>query len=164
MGLFGPIPVFSHTGARAVNESSAQKKKVTTGGCLCGGVRYEIHGEVLDVFYCHCSKCRRFHGNYGAYTSAYRRDLVFRNANTLKWFHSTTDETPDVYRGFCRECGSSLFWDPRGKPRISIAAGSLDPPSGLAGAGHVWVSQKGDYYEITDKLVQYQERFARADI
>jgi len=151
------------TGAHPLNESCEQTKTFATGGCLCGGVRYEIRGELLDVFYCHCSKCQRFHGNYGAYTSAYRQDLVFFKSETLTWYRSTTDETPNVHRGFCGECGSSLFWDPRGKPRISIAAGSLDPPTGLSGAAHVWVSQKGDYYEITDELMQYEERFARAD-
>jgi hypothetical protein len=68
-----------------------------------------------------------------------------------------------VYRGFCRECGSSLFWDPRGKKNISIAAGALDLPTHLKTTRHVWVSQKGDYYEITDNLPQHEEKFARAD-
>ena len=134
-----------------------------TGGCLCGGVRFEVHDHLLEVINCHCSKCRRFHGHMGAYTATERENLVLVQADTLKWFHSATDETPDVHRGFCGTCGSSLFWDPRGKPRISIAAGALDEPTGLTTAGHVWVSQKGDYYTITDGLIQHDERFARAD-
>jgi len=74
-----------------------------------------------------------------------------------------TDETPNVHRGFCSQCGSSLFWDPRGKPRISIAASALDAPTDLETTGHVWVSQKGDYYDIMDCLIQHDQRFARAD-
>lgn len=135
---------------------------VATGGCLCGAVRFEIHNALMDVINCHCSKCRRFHGHVGAYTATDRQNLVMVQSDTLKWFRSITDETPDVYRGFCGRCGSSLFWDPRGKPRISIAAGALDAPTGLKTSRHVWVSQKGDYYRITDELVQHEERFARA--
>ncbi len=117
----------------------------------------------MEVIDCHCSKCRRFHGNVGAYTATDRQNLVLLQADTLKWFESITDETPNVKRGFCSHCGSSLFWDPGGKPRISIAAGALDPPTGLTTTRHVWVSQKGDYYTIADGLTQYDERFARAD-
>ena len=146
-----------------VAKTSRKPKTVATGGCLCGGVRFEIHGPLMDVIDCHCSKCRRFHGNIGAYTATDRENLVLVQSDTLKWFRSTTDETPNVHRGFCGNCGSSLFWDPRGKPRISIAAGALDPPTGLRTTGHVWVSQKGDYYDITDGLIQHDERFARAD-
>jgi hypothetical protein len=140
-----------------------QSTPAATGGCLCGGVRFEIHGPLMDVIDCHCSKCRRFHGHVGAYTATEREALVLVQADTLKWFRSPTDETPHVHRGFCGNCGSSLFWDPRDKPNISIAAGALDPPTGLRTAGHVWVSQKGDYYAITDGLIQHDKRFARAD-
>ena len=142
---------------------SERSKSVATGGCLCGGVRFEVRDGLLDVVNCHCSKCRRFHGHVGAYTATERENLVLVQSETLKWFRSTTDETPNVHRGFCGNCGSSLFWDPRGKPRISIAAGAIDAPTGLATTGHVWVSQKGDYYKITDELIQHDERFARAD-
>lgn len=141
----------------------AKPKRLATGGCLCGSVRFEIHNTLMDVMNCHCSKCRRFHGHVGAYTATGRENLVLIKSETLKWFRSTKDETPNVHRGFCGQCGSSLFWDPRGKPRISIAAGALDEPTGLATTGHVWVSQKGDYYSISDELTQHDERFARAN-
>ncbi|MGA7875804.1 MAG: GFA family protein [Desulfoferrobacter sp.] len=134
-----------------------------TGGCLCGRVLFEIHGELMSVINCHCSKCRRFHGNFGAYTATKRENLVITHGDGLKWYRSTKDETPDVYRGFCKECGSSLFWDPRGMKNISIAAGALDPPTGLKTTRHVWVDQKGDYYEISDDLPRHNGRFARPD-
>jgi hypothetical protein len=134
------------------------------GGCLCGRVRYEVLEELLPVVNCHCSKCRRFHGHVGAYSATRRENLALVEAESLKWYRSIQDETPEVYRGFCEECGSSLFWDPRGKPFISIAAGSIDPPTGLHTERHVWVSQKTDYYDLTDGLPCHDERFARSDI
>ncbi|MFZ7126191.1 MAG: GFA family protein [Desulfobacterales bacterium] len=134
-----------------------------TGGCLCGSVRYEVRGALMPVINCHCSKCRRFHGHAAAYTATRRENLILIDERGLAWYRSVQDETPDVYRGFCRECGSSLFWDPRGKLNISIAAGSIDPPTGLFTERHVWVSQKTDYYVLTDGIPQHDERFARAD-
>lgn len=138
-------------------------KPRAVGGCLCGKVKFEIHGELLPIINCHCSKCRRFHGNFSAYSATSRENLVFTCSDGLKWYRSITDETPDVYRGFCSECGCSLFWDPRGKANISIAAGSLDPPTELTTTRHVWVSQQGDYYMIHDNFPQHEKKFARAD-
>jgi len=96
-----------------------------TGGCLCGKVRFEVYGELLTVINCHCSKCRRFHGNVSAYTSTQRENLVMTCEDGLKWYRSTQDETSNVHRGFCKECGSSLFWDPRGKKNGSIKRGII---------------------------------------
>ena len=126
-----------------------------TGGCLCGAVRYRILGAMRGVVNCHCSKCRRIHGNFGAYTSVALDQLQFDEKRGLKWFHSTTDETPNVYRGFCFECGSSLFWHPRDRERISVSAGSLDDPEQLKTIGHVWISQKSGYYDILDELPKH---------
>jgi hypothetical protein len=135
--------------------------KITKGKCLCGKVQFEIRGELRDIVNCHCSKCRKFHGNYGAYTSAKVENLKIVEQKTLKWFQSTTDETANVHRGFCSECGSSLFWHPKETPAIAIAAGSLIEPTGLKTIGHIWCSQKGDFYEITDGLPQFNERWEK---
>ena len=136
-----------------------QNASKTTGGCLCGAVRYEIIGNLRNIVNCHCSKCRRFHGNFGAYTSISEKDLILVKKEGLKWFHSITDETADVYRGFCSHCGSSLFWHPKGRVNISVAAGSLDEPTHLKTMGHIWLSQAGDYYSIDDELPKYQKRW-----
>ena len=141
-------------------------KQEHTGGCLCGAVRYEIKSKLAGVAYCHCSKCRNFHGHLAAFVIASADDLNFIEERGLKWFRSVTDETPNVYRGFCGECGSSLFWDPRGEDRIAVSAGSLDEPTGLKSLRHSWVTQKGDYYEIHDDLPRYEqvrENSERAD-
>jgi hypothetical protein len=128
-----------------------------SGGCLCGAVRYEINDKLRDIVNCHCSKCRKFHGNYGAYTSIKYTSLTLMEQRGLKWYQSITDETPNVYRGFCTECGSSLFWHPRDQERIAVAAGSLDDPIKLETIGHVWISQLGDYYKINDGLPKYEK-------
>lgn len=119
------------------------------GRCLCGRVRYEVHGPLREVLICHCVECRRWHGHVAAFTAAARSDLVLLSAETLRWTHSP-DSDAGARRGFCGECGSSLFWDAPRRPTVSIAAGTLDAPTGVQIAGHWFVDQAGDYYAIPD--------------
>lgn len=128
-----------------------------TGSCLCGGVAYEVRGPVRDALLCHCENCRRTHGNYAAYASARREDLVIARDATLRWYHTDKDVTPNVKRGFCSECGASVFWDPEGYEFVYFSAGSLDQPTGIGSAGHIWLSEKGDWYELTDDLPKSEE-------
>jgi hypothetical protein len=124
--------------------------EMRSGGCLCGGIRYQLNGNCRDIINCHCENCRRTHGHIAAYTSVNLSDLIFTSQRTLQWYH---DESPDTYRGFCNHCGASLFWDARdGRRRISVAAGSLDDSRGLKTIGHIYLSEAGTYYEITDGL------------
>lgn len=134
-------------------------RPTATGRCLCGQVQYEIRGKLRGIVNCHCSKCRKFHGNYGAYTSIKFENLNITQQSTLKWYRSVTDETPNVHRGFCVNCGSSLFWHAKDQPTIAVAAGSLDAPTHLKTIGHIWISQIADYYEITDDLPRFDERW-----
>jgi hypothetical protein len=47
-----------------------------------------------------------------------------------------------------------MFWDMHDRDSIAIAAGSIDEPSGLKTIRHIFVADKGDYYEIEDGLEQ----------
>jgi len=129
---------------------------MATGRCLCGAVRYEVRGPLRDVLICHCEECRRWHGHFSASTAARREDLVLLEQRGLRWIQSP-DSDAGARRGFCAECGSSLFWDAPRRPTISIAAGTVDEPTGLRIAAHWYVSQAGDYYELpADDLPRHQ--------
>jgi hypothetical protein len=133
---------------------SKPKSERMSGGCLCGGVRYQIAGECREIINCHCENCRRTHGHIAAYTSLPRSELVLVSQHTLQWYH---DESPDTLRGFCNRCGASLFWDAHdGRGKISVAAGSLDDSLELKTIGHVFVSEAGKYYEIDDALPRFE--------
>jgi hypothetical protein len=108
-------------------------------------VRYEVRGALRDVVVCHCERCRRTHGHAAAYTACARGDLRLREAGTLRWYAADERE-----RGFCGRCGASLFWRAAGRATISIAAGTLDPPTGLRTIAHIHTRDQGDYYEIAD--------------
>jgi hypothetical protein len=118
------------------------------GRCLCGAVAYEVRGTLRDVVVCHCAECRRWHGHVGAY-AATRADGLTVTGEALRWIASP-DSDRRARRGFCRECGSSLFWQAEGDDTIAIAAGTLHPPTGLRTAGHWYTSRAGDYYELPD--------------
>ena len=123
-----------------------------TGACACGAVRYEVTGEPTKVTYCHCSKCRRWHGHLGAYFAVKRDGFRLVDDRGLKWY--VVNDA--VRRGFCRECGSSLLWDEKGDERMSICAGSMDAPTGLISKAHIYVGSKGDYYPLADDgLLQF---------
>lgn len=118
------------------------------GRCLCGGVRFEVHGPLRAVLICHCRECRRWAGHAWAATSARRDDLVVEG-ETLAWIQSPESDS-HARRGFCSSCGSSLFWEAAGSESISIAAGALDEPTGLQVAAHVYTSHAADYYPLAD--------------
>lgn len=127
--------------------------EVHGGGCLCGAVRFRTRGRLRGVIYCHCTQCRRQTGHFVAATSARDADLTVEGDAGLTWYAAS--ET--ARRGFCRTCGSLLFWKREGSETTSIMAGAFDRPSGLAGASHIFVSDKGDYYEICDRLPQFAD-------
>lgn len=123
--------------------------KTSTGGCACGQVRYRVEGPLRDVIDCHCDRCRRTSGHYMAATSAARDDLVIEDASNLRWWHATDQ----VSYGFCTNCGGTLFWRASDKPgTISIAAGTLDPPTGLTTTLRIFAAEASDYHHLDETM------------
>ena len=115
-----------------------------TGACLCGAVKYEVHGPLRNVIACHCQQCRRQTGTYMSATAAKDEDFKLTETRGLKWYRAS--ET--AKRGFCGECGSVLFWKGDGGNYMAITAGSLDGRTGLKLEGHIYCENAGDYYAI----------------
>ena len=115
-----------------------------TGSCLCGAVAFEIGAHENNVTACHCSQCRKMTGNYWASFHVADKDLNFIRTDGLKWFASSDF----AKRGFCKECGSTLFWKKNDSTETSVCPGSIDGKSGLTLQDHIFVADAGDYYEI----------------
>jgi hypothetical protein len=92
-------------------------------------------------------ECRRWHGNPGGYTSAPNEALHISGEEHLRWIDSPESDS-NARRGFCGECGSSLFWDAPDASWISIAAGTLELPTGLQTVEHIYTDSASDYYEV----------------
>ena len=120
------------------------------GKCECGSVEFEISNYRKEVTFCHCGQCRKTSGHYWSATNAKYDDVTFIKDDTLTWYSSSDW----AKRGFCSTCGSSLFYRMNGEEGIGIAAGSLENPTGLVPGKHIFVKDKGDYYNIADDIPQ----------
>ena len=125
-----------------------------TGGCLCGGVRFEVRGPFLRASHCHCSRCRRHSG-----TAVCTQGRVLReHFRLLQGADLVRNYRPEggMAKAFCSVCGSSMFggtW-PEG-PQVSIRLGSLDGDPGIRPQYHTFVAARAPWDEITDDLPQY---------
>ncbi len=124
------------------------------GRCDCGDVRFEISAVRETVTVCHCSQCRRTSGHLWASTQASSyEDVIFTKKEGLQWYTSSGY----AKRGFCKTCGSSLFYRMNDEEGIALAAGCLDMPTDLKIGKHIFVKDKGDYYDITDGAPQIEK-------
>lgn len=83
--------------------------------------------------------------------SARTSDVEIEGAANVTWYRAS----PDAERGFCSTCGSHLFWKQSEEDHTGILAASVDEPSGLRMAKHIFVDDKGDYYDIADDLPRF---------
>lgn len=118
--------------------------------CLCGGVAFTVTGPLGAPNACHCAQCRKSSGHVFASTEVAKSAVTFTASDTLRWYPSS----PKVRRGFCGTCGASLFWEPVFRDWTAVAMGAFDATTGARLALHIFVADKGDYYDITDGLPQ----------
>ncbi|PYE89981.1 GFA family protein [Phyllobacterium leguminum] len=135
-----------------MSENDHQDRR--TGSCLCGAVRFETDGPLRGILYCHCTQCRKQSGHYFAATNVGDDAIHIDGAENITWYQSSEK----ARRGFCRICGSVLFWKRDKRDAISVMAGAFDQPSGLHGERHIFTADKGDYYSIDDDLPQHEGR------
>ena len=130
-------------------------ERVITGGCLCGGVRYEVRGPFLRAGHCHCSRCRR-HSGVAVCTQGSVRRADFRVVSGSDLVRAFRPDDGAV-KAFCSVCGSSLFggtW-PEG-PEVSIRLGTVDGDPGIRPQYHTHVGSKAIWDEILDDLPQFE--------
>ncbi len=116
------------------------------GSCLCGTVTYTIEGEPRSVVACHCVQCRKASGHHVAATQVARARLTIEGSDNITWYRSSAE----AQRGFCRTCGSQLFWTRLDSDDMSIMAGTLDGDTGLTMDRQLYPQFKGDYYQLPD--------------
>jgi hypothetical protein len=126
---------------------------VYKGSCICGNIKIEVKGDLKPLHACHCTNCRKGSGHFGAGTDIPRENLNIIGEENITWYQSSDW----ARRGFCKICGANLFFDPLNKSTISwtgVSMGAFDGPTNVKIIEHIFVKDKGDYYEISDSLPQ----------
>ena len=131
---------------------------MTIGMCNCGEVAFEITSQIKEVYFCHCSICRRNTGSNGI-AVVITGNESFRWVKGEKYIKTWVKPNHDWETSFCTNCGSSL----PGKnddSRMYIPAGILpEENEKLKIAHHIWVGSKADWDEIGEHGVQHMEAF-----
>jgi hypothetical protein len=126
---------------------------VLHGSCQCGSVRFTLHATPTDATTCHCTQCRKQSGHFFASANVPKSAVTLQGEEHLSWYASSEK----VRRGFCGRCGSWLFWEPLARDWTSVALGAIDGATGLQLTQHIFVANKGDYYDIADGLPQREQ-------
>jgi ketosteroid isomerase-like protein len=129
---------------------------MTTGGCLCGAVRFEIDGTIGPITCCHCAQCRRASGSAfttaaSVYAECFR---VVQGTERLREHASSPRNT----RVFCSQCGSQLFSRHEDHPMIvRVRAGAFDADPKSHVAADIMMSSKADWLENHEHAEEFPE-------
>ena len=128
-----------------------------TGGCLCGGVRFEVTEPPVFAGYCHCKRCQRRTGT----SSAASARIVPGSLRVLAGEDLIrTYEPPDgFFKLFCSRCGSALWSRHREDPDvISVRMGAFDDDPGIRPSYRAFVAYAAPWEPIPhDGLERFPE-------
>ena len=121
------------------------------GTCQCHTIHFRIGAPTLWCAHCHCGMCRKAHG--AAFVTwvgaAEERFSIVTGRRALRWYASSTE----AERGFCSECGSTLFFRSEHWPgEIHVALAALDEPIDREPEAHVFYESHVPWVEIGDDL------------
>ena len=139
---------------RVMSETTEQPY---TGRCLCGDIVFEVDLIQPKMSHCHCRMCRKFHGaafaTYGEAKPEHFRWV--QGESLLAEYHAENQTT----RRFCKNCGSSLTFEPANNPKgmIEFALGALDDDITQKPDVHIFTNYKANWFEISDDLPQHSE-------
>lgn len=128
-----------------------------SGSCLCGGVRYDVGGELGPIVVCHCSRCRKANGSaFQAVSPVPAADFQLQSGHGLL---AEYESSPGVFRVFCRVCASPLYSRRTAMPEVlRLRIGSLDTPVDGRPEAHIFTASKAEWYDIRDDAPQYAAR------
>jgi hypothetical protein len=135
-----------------------------TGGCMCGGVRFEVTEPLLGAAYCHCKRCQRRTGTaFSASALTAPGSFEVTQGADLLGAHEPQDP-PGWHKYFCSRCGSQLYTQSHEDPSlISVRMGALDENPGVEFGMHQFVAYKAGWYELPDDgLPRFDERMPAA--
>jgi hypothetical protein len=132
----------------------------TTGGCQCGAVRFELAQAPAEYGACHCSICRKVGGGVALSAMVHPGGATWTSSASLKTFASSEW----AERGFCGECGSSLFWRLSAPGPMQglmyLSVGALDDMGDMPMTSEVFIDHKPDSYDFAGE----RQRLTQAEV
>lgn len=127
-----------------------------TGECYCGEVSYQIDGDLITMYHCHCSRCRKLSGA----SFATNGSLEARLFNITKGQNNIISAIHDGhYRYHCKQCHSWIYGESEDYQGLRfIPCGTLNETPTKQVDHHVCVDSKADWIKIDDQLLQYSGR------
>ena len=120
-----------------------------TGGCLCGGVRYELAEPPVTMTYCHCTRCQRRTGTAASPQARIAPgSLRFTQGEELL----TGWQPPDggFEKCFCSTCGGQLFSRHADGTIWSVRMGTFDEDPGVTPRHRQYVAYAATWEPIPD--------------
>lgn len=125
------------------------------GGCQCGKLRYRLNAPPVMFYLCHCSECQRHTSSaFGESLRIHASDLEIEGE--MASVSRVADSGKTRIGHFCPHCGVRIVHGTLGGGElVNIKAGTLDDPSWLAPAGHIWTDSKQSFIAIGDDELDY---------
>jgi hypothetical protein len=121
-----------------------------TGGCLCGGVRFEIDAPLVSAGYCHCTRCQRRTGT-AASVSGRIAPGSLRVVSGAELVRALDPGDGGFLKEFCTTCGSALWSrSPEDPERISVRLGVVDGDPGIRPSYRQFVTYAAAWEPIPD--------------
>jgi hypothetical protein len=134
---------------------------VLTGGCLCGGIRYNVADAPTRQAVCHCRNCQRQSGTAFSALLIVPTSALQVQGNTAV-YNDRGDSGAAVDRHFCIRCGSPLFTALPARPDMRfIKAGTLDDPNIMAPDVHVWCESAWRSTVIPDDATAFPQGISK---
>lgn len=116
------------------------------GGCQCGEVRYELHGNIYRLNVCHCRDCQKQSGSAFGMSLVIPPETFQLTRGALKEFKVTAESGREKTCAFCVNCGVRIF--NATSALMSVKPGTLDDTSWLQPDGHYWTRSKQNWTPI----------------
>ncbi|MDR3498707.1 MAG: GFA family protein [Parvibaculum sp.] len=120
---------------------------IATGGCLCGGVRYEFDSAPRSLAYCHCTMCRKATGGVLVPWITLPVPAFRIVKGNLRHYKSSDPAT----RGFCPDCGTQItFWHEARPDDLDVTIGSLDNPDAFPPTRQIFAASRPKFLKGFD--------------
>ena len=127
-----------------------------TGGCLCGAVRYRLAARPFAANACHCDACKKLTGATNLLMIAGARE-AFSQEGAVQRYRRRADSGRELDVVRCANCGVRMWHEPLSAPAIVfIAAGTLDDPSWVVPASHIWVEKASPGVLFQDDAIKIE--------